>query len=125
MPLVSAPQQSELARPSHLRGEPGSPHPVGNVVPLQGRVLIGPLPHCSPGSLGGCGLGLTQAGQHRGQVQNEQLHLGVPDTAESHPAPESVQPPPPNTWEAARLGWGLETLLEGSNDGGPWAADPA
>ena len=52
-----------------------------------------------------------EAGQHGGEVQDEELHLGVPTQPESHPSLLSVKSPPPKTPEAAKQGWEVETLI--------------
>lgn len=95
-----APGQSAWARPSHLPVRATQPTPRGN---REGPLLPrgGPLPSCSP-ELGGRGRGLQgarprlrESGQHGREVQHEQLHLGVPNTAEVTSHPLSVRSPPP------------------------------
>lgn len=63
-------------------------------LPFQGA----PLSPCLPGSglAGRCGLGLPKTGQHGREVQNEQLHLGVPSTARV-PSQSPRVPSPPST----------------------------
>lgn len=62
--------------------------------PLGGRPLLTRV------GLGGRGLGLTlgEAGQHGREVQEEQLHLGVPNKPQSHPRP------PPMLQDQGRVG---------------------
>lgn len=59
-------------------------------------------------------LGLRKAGQHGRQVQDEPLHLGVPNTAKVTSQSESPVPTP-KAWDAAKQGWGWRTLLKHSS----------
>lgn len=88
------PPPSEWAPPSHLQVRAIPPTP-GAVHLLSGRSPLGGCPLLTRVGLGGRGLGLTlgKAGQHGGEVQEEQLHLGVPSKPQSHPSTCPVPTP--------------------------------
>lgn len=109
------PPPSEWAWPSHLQVRAIPPHPRKCAPSFrEEKPLVGGLPLLTRVGLGGRGLGLTlgEAGQHGREVQEEQLHLGVPNKPQSHPSPCPV--PTPN---AARAGSGRDPLKD-SNVGG-------
>lgn len=82
------PPPSEWAQPSHLQVRAILPHPRKRAPSFREKPLAGGCPLLTRVGLGGRGLGLTlgKAGQHGREVQEEQLHLGVPSKPQSHPS---------------------------------------